>query len=283
MFAYLNQELELYTKEHFGDIVYEYVFNNNTEMFLKFAEDADKKCEVLENEIVKLFKMSRSELEELQLNESFEESKKYIDKRTLKDKEIFDAQEFCEILNESKSMFEFGSTMRKVIENAYTRSFHNINKVKEKFSGDACNFSFKILDYSSYRDQKIKVINNEIDAILSKKRWTMTHIEHITAARLLLKEKEEKVSVYKFEVIPLLCEKTEFDIDSIKYATYFSTPSFSDDTDSYNAVYEGTEFYSGAALEQNVIEECISKINTECKTQVININSEFDLKVTRLV
>lgn len=282
MFDILNEELQTYTKKHFGDIVYEYVFKNNHEKFLEYAESADFKVETLENKVVELFKMGRRELEEMQLLESSKESSNYILNKRLKEEAIFTAKEQHLIIRDSVDLFEYGSTMRKVLDDASTRAFYNIENVKKEYQDTPFNFSFSILDYKTYRDKKIKQINNEIDAIKLNKHWTFKHIETITAAKLVLESVSKKALVFKFEVIPLTREKSEYELDVLKYITY-NNKSFFPGNDAYNAVYEGTEFYHGKAVDESVINETLDKLDVDLNEQIVEINKDFNLKVTRKV
>ena len=282
MFDILKEELQTYTKNHFGEIVYEYVFKNNHEKFLEYAESADFKVETLENKIVELFRMNRTELEEMQLLESSEESSKYVLNKRLKEDAIFSAKEQHIIIRDSADLFEYGSTMRKVLDDACTRAYHNIESVKKEYQDTPFNFSFSILDYKTYRDKKIKQINNEIEAIKSGKRWTFKHIETITKAKLVLESISKKASVFKFEVIPLTCEKSEYELDVIKYVTYANNSLFPGN-DAYNAVYEGTEFYHGCAADETVINTALEKLDINLEDQIVKINSDFNLRVTKKV
>lgn len=282
MFDILKEELQTYTKNHFGEIVYEYVFKNNHEKFLEYAESADFKVETLENKIVELFRMNRTELEEMQLLESSEESSKYVLNKRLKEDAIFSAKEQHIIIRDSADLFEYGSTMRKVLDDACTRVYHNIESVKKEYQDTPFNFSFSILDYKTYRDKKIKQINNEIEAIKSGKHWTFKHIETITEAKLVLESISKKASVFKFEVIPLTCEKSEYELDVIKYVTYANNSLFPGN-DAYNAVYEGTEFYHGCAVDETVINTALEKLDINLEDQIVKINSDFNLRVTKKV
>lgn len=279
MFDILKEELHTYTKNHFGEIVYEYVFKNNHEKFLEFAESVDSKVESLENKVVELFKMSRTELEEMQLLESSKESSNYVLNKRLKEEAIFTAKEQHIIIRDSADLFEYDSTMRKVLDDACSRAFHNIENVKKEYQDTPFKFSFSILDYKTYRDKKIKQINNEIDAIKSNKRWTFKHIETITEAKLVLESISKKASVFKFEVIPLTCE---YELDVIKYVTYANNSLFPGN-DAYNAVYEGTEFYHGCAVDETVINTALEKLDSNLEDQIVKINQDFNLRVTKKV
>ena len=89
MFEYLNVELKKYTKTHFSNVVYQYVFENDTELFLEYTEDLDAKVKKLEEEIEELYRKSRTDLEEMQLNDINETSRDHMHKNGQEKKPFF--------------------------------------------------------------------------------------------------------------------------------------------------------------------------------------------------
>ena len=182
MFDILKEELQTYTKNHFGEIVYEYVFKNNHEKFLEYAESADFKVETLENKIVELFRMNRTELEEMQLLESSEESSKYVLNKRLKEDAIFSAKEQHIIIRDSADLFEYGSTMRKVLDDACTRAYHNIESVKKEYQDTPFNFLF--LSWITRRIE-IKKLNK---LIMKSNQLNQENVGHSNILKLLPKQ-----------------------------------------------------------------------------------------------
>ena len=154
MFEYLNVELKKYTKTHFSNVVYQYVFENDTELFLEYTEDLDAKVKKLEEEIEELYRKSRTDLEEMQLNDINETSRDHMHKKRAREEAVFYAKEFNAMLNDSTDLFEYGSTLRKVLDEATSSSYLNIDLVRDSFKNIPLNLSFNVLDANSYRDKK---------------------------------------------------------------------------------------------------------------------------------
>ena len=58
------------------------------------------------------------------------------------------------MLNDSTDLFEYGSTLRKVLDEATSSSYLNIDLVRDSFKNIPLNLSFNVLDANSYRDKK---------------------------------------------------------------------------------------------------------------------------------
>lgn len=282
MFDFLKQEFKDYVKNNFNEIVHLSIVNKNDIVFDDYRKATLRTISYFEDEIVRLKKMSRIELEQEQLKQNGILSNNHFNEKYTREKNIFEAELLHSMLR-NVNLGDKGSTLNVVLEKAREKAYKNIDNSHTKVStSPTC---LQILDHQDYRQKRINSIKDEIAGESTLLSAYESQIIYLREQYAQLEEKSKNCVIHKYEV---LCYNddgihvNEYDLDSIKFKMFDEVPDDLDYDTAYNIVYDVTQMYEGVAAEPKDIEDCLIKYDSSLKYQEIAICDGYKLTITEL-